>query len=221
MSIAQNLQNIQANLPHEVTLVAVSKTKPVSDLMEAYNAGQRIFGENKIQEMVDKWEQMPKDIKWHMIGHVQTNKVKYMAPFVNLIHGVDSLKLLKEINKQAIKNNRTIDCLLQLHIAEEETKFGLDENELDEILHFVQNNKEGMKNVRIVGLMGMATFTDNQDQIKKEFTLLKTIFDKINALDSVNCQLNVLSMGMSGDYPLAIECGSTMVRIGSSIFGGR
>ena len=221
MSIAQNLLRIKSSLPSTVTLVAVSKTKPISDLMEAYDAGQRIFGENKIQEMAEKWEAMPKDIEWHMIGHVQTNKVKFMAPFVSLIHGVDSLKLLEEINKQAKKNNRIIDCLLQIHIAEEETKFGLDEKELNEILHFVQNDKEGMKNIRIVGLMGMATFTDKQDQIKKEFTYLKSIFDITNQLLTSNSQLLTLSMGMSGDYQLAIECGSTMVRIGSSIFGGR
>lgn len=197
-------------------MVAVSKTKPVSDLMEAYNAGQRVFGENKIQEMVDKWAQMPKDIEWHMIGHVQTNKVKYMAPFVSLIHGVDSLKLLEEINKQASKNNRIIDCLLQIHIAEEETKFGLDEKELSTIL--ASPTFKEMENIRIVGLMGMATFTDNQDQIKKEFTHLKAIFDQFTIHNS---QFTILSMGMSGDYQLAISCGSTMVRIGSSIFGGR
>jgi pyridoxal phosphate enzyme (YggS family) len=221
MSIAQNLLKIKSSLPSTVTLVAVSKTKPIPDLMEAYDAGQRIFGENKIQEMAEKWEAMPKDIQWHMIGHVQTNKVKYMAQFVSLIHGVDSLKLLEEINKQAKKNNRIIDCLLQIYIAEEETKFGLDEKELNEILHFVQNDKDGMKNIRIVGLMGMATFTDNQDQIKKEFTHLKSIFDKLQPLQTENCKLQTISMGMSGDYQLAIECGSTMVRIGSSIFGGR
>jgi len=219
MSIQQNLQNIKSTLPEHVTLVAVSKTKPVTDLMEAYNAGQRIFGENKIQEMVDKWEQMPKDIEWHMIGHVQTNKVKYMAPFVSLIHGVDSLKLLEEINKQALKNNRIIDCLLQIYIAEEESKFGLDEKELSELL--ASSSFQQMKNIRIVGLMGMATFTENQDQIKKEFTHLKSIFDTIQKLNTNNCQLNTISMGMSGDYLLAISCGSTMVRIGSSIFGGR
>ena len=184
--------------------------------MEAYKAGQRIFGENKIQEMADKWEQMPKDIQWHMIGHVQTNKVKYMAPFVSLVHGVDSFKLLKEINKQAAKNNRVIDCLLQVFIAEEETKFGLDEKELNEIL--ISEEFKELKNIKIVGLMGMATFTDNQNQIEKEFKNLKAIFDKLN---TKNYQLNTLSMGMSGDYKLAISCGSTMVRIGSSIFGGR
>lgn len=212
MSIQQNLLHIKSTLPEHVTLVAVSKTKPVPDLMEAYNAGQRIFGENKIQEMVDKWEQMPKDIEWHMIGHVQTNKVKYMASFVSLIHGVDSLKLLEEINKQALKNNRIIDCLLQIHIAEEESKFGLDEEELSTLL--ASSTFKEMKNIRIIGLMGMATFTDNQNQIKKEFTHLKSIFDNYKNMKSI-------SMGMSGDYQLAIECGSTMVRIGSSIFGGR
>ena len=212
MSIKDNLLKIKSVLPEHVTLVAVSKTKPVSDLMEAYNAGQRIFGENKIQEMTEKWEQMPKDIQWHMIGHIQTNKVKFMAPYVSLIHGVDSLKLLEEINKQAKKNNRTIDCLLQIHIAEEETKFGLNEQELNELLKSESYNN--LNHIRIVGLMGMATFTNNQNQLKKEFEHLKSIFDQLQ-------NLNILSMGMSGDYQLAIECGSTMVRIGSSIFGGR
>jgi len=226
MSIQQNLNTIKSQLPAHVTLVAVSKTKPVADLMEAYNAGQRIFGENKIQEMTDKWEVMPKDIEWHMIGHVQTNKVKYMAPYVSLIHGVDSLKLLQEINKQAAKNNRVIDCLLQVYIAEEESKFGLDEQELEELLKLVQNDKENYKNIKIVGLMGMATFTENKYQIEKEFKHLKTIFDKIAASkdafskDAIN-RVSILSMGMSGDYQLAISCGSTMVRIGSSIFGSR
>lgn len=221
MSIQNNLRSIQATIPENVTLVAVSKTKPVSDLMEAYEAGQRIFGENKIQEMTDKWETMPKDIQWHMIGHVQTNKVKYMAPFVRLIHGVDSLKLLQEINKQAAKNNRVIDCLLQVYIAEEESKFGLDEKELETIFQFIQEEKNEMNHIRIVGLMGMATFTNNTAQVEKEFSRLKTIFDSYSNLNTKNCQLNILSMGMSGDYQLAIECGSTMVRIGSSIFGGR
>ena len=221
MSISNNLTQIKSQLPSHVTLVAVSKTKPVADLMEAYDAGQRIFGENKIQEMTEKWEQMPKDIEWHMIGHVQTNKVKYMAPYVSLIHGVDSLKLLQEINKQAAKNNRVINCLLQVYIAEEESKFGLDEQELDEILKQVQIDNENYKNTRIVGLMGMATFTENQNQIEKEFQNLKSIFDKVSQLSTENCQLNTLSMGMSGDYQLAISCGSTMVRIGSSIFGSR
>ena len=219
MSIKENLLAIKSKLPEQVTLVAVSKTKPISDLMEAYEAGQRIFGENKIQEMAEKWEAMPKDIQWHMIGHVQTNKVKFMAPFVSLIHGVDSLKLLEEINKQALKNNRIIDCLLQIYIAEEESKFGLDEEELNEIL--TSESFQKMKNIRIVGLMGMATFTESQNQIKKEFTHLKSIFDDLKSKQTANLQLNTISMGMSGDYKLAIDCGSTMVRIGSSIFGGR
>lgn len=219
MSIAENLLSIKNNLPEQVTLVAVSKTKPIPDLMEAYEAGQRIFGENKIQEMAEKWEQMPKDIQWHMIGHVQTNKVKFMAPFVSLIHGVDSFKLLKEINKQAAKNDRVIDCLLQMHIAEEETKFGLDEEELDSLL--ASSEFQELKNIRIIGLMGMSTFTDNQNQVEKEFMHLKSIFDRLQLLKAANCQLSTLSMGMSGDYKLAIACGSTMVRIGSSIFGGR
>jgi pyridoxal phosphate enzyme (YggS family) len=224
MSIAANLQIIKSTLPEHVTLVAVSKTKPIPDLIEAYDAGQRIFGENKIQEMLDKWEQLPKDIEWHMIGHVQTNKVKYMASFVSLIHGVDSLKLLEEINKQALKNNRVIDCLLQIYIAEEESKFGLDEEELSALLTSPTFNE--MKNIRIVGLMGMATFTENQNQIKKEFTHLKSIFDALRGTDAIyrvstNTIPQTLSMGMSGDYQLAIACGSTMVRIGSSIFGGR
>jgi len=218
-SIKENLIQIKSTIPEHVTLVAVSKTKPVSDLMQAYEAGQRIFGENKIQEMADKYEEMPKDIQWHMIGHVQTNKVKFMAPFVSLIHGVDSLKLLQEINKQALKNNRIIDCLLQIHIAEEETKFGLDENELNELIS--SSEFKEMKNIRTLGLMGMATFTEDQNQIKKEFQHLKSIFDSIKTLQTENCKLNTISMGMSGDYQLAIECGSTMVRIGSSIFGGR
>lgn len=217
MSIQTQLNTIKSTLPNQVILVAVSKTKPVSDLLEAYKAGQRIFGENKIQEMTEKWEQMPKDIQWHMIGHVQTNKVKYMAEYVSLIHGVDSLKLLEEINKQGKKHNRVINCLLQMHIAEEETKFGLDENELEKILKQVKND-HNLTNIKIVGLMGMATFTENQHQIKKEFMHLKSVFDTFSA---DNPEFTILSMGMSGDYQLAIECGSTMVRIGSSIFGGR
>jgi pyridoxal phosphate enzyme (YggS family) len=225
MSIPSNLNSIKSSLPPHVTLVAVSKTKPVSDLMQAYDAGQRIFGENKIQEMLDKYEQMPKDIQWHMIGHVQSNKVKFMAPFVSLIHGVDSLKLLQEINKQALKHNRTIDCLLQIHIAEEETKFGLDQNELNNLM--ATSDFKEMKNIRILGLMGMATFTEDQNQIKKEFSHLKAIFDSILKSKAVQQypftmdHFSTLSMGMSGDYQLAIASGSTMVRIGSSIFGGR
>ena len=219
MRIAENIHNIKAALPPEVTLVAVSKTKPVSDLMEAYAAGQRIFGENKIQEMTEKWEQLPKDIEWHMIGHVQSNKVKYMAPYVALIHGVDSLKLLQEINKQAAKNNRVIDCLLQIHIAEEETKFGLDACELEAILNAASFHS--LQNIKVIGLMGMATFTEDNAQIQKEFQFLKSLFDQYQSVQWPNFKLQTLSMGMSGDYQLAIDCGSTMVRIGSSIFGVR
>jgi len=216
MSISQNLNDIKELLPKEVSLVAVSKTKPVSDLQEAYDAGQRIFGENKIQEMTQKWEVMPKDIQWHMIGHVQRNKVKYMAEFVSLIHGVDSFKLLKEIDKQAKKHHRTIDCLLQIHIAEEDTKFGLNEDELQEII--ASEEFKQLENIRVVGLMGMATFTDNQEQVRREFRQLKSIY---NSLEKEIKNLSVLSMGMSSDYQIAIEEGSTMVRIGSSIFGAR
>lgn len=219
MSISSNLLKIKDILPKNITLVAVSKTKPVSDLMEAYEAGQRVFGENKIQEMTQKWEQMPKDIQWHMIGHVQTNKVKYMAPYVSLIHGVDSLKLLKEINKQAKKWRRVIPCLLQVYIATEETKFGLEQDELLQLIH-ADEFKE-MQNIKIVGLMGMASFTEDIDKIRKEFQSLKDIFDYVKPYQLPNCHFEHLSMGMSGDYKIAIECGSTMVRIGSSIFGRR
>lgn len=216
MSISSNLEEIKKSLPAQVTLVAVSKTKPISDLNEAYQAGQRVFGENKIQEMSQKWEELPKDIEWHMIGHVQRNKVKYMAPYVALIHGVDSFRLLREINKQARKNDRVIPCLLQMHIAEEETKFGLDLAELHEILEseeFIQ-----LENIAIKGLMGMATFTSDKEQIRREFKQLKVIFDGLRQKIST---ADILSMGMSGDYDIAIEEGSTMVRIGSSIFGAR
>ena len=219
MSIKHNLDTIKQTLPEHVTLVAVSKTKPVSDLMEAYNAGQRIFGENKIQEMADKYQEMPKDIKWHMIGHVQRNKVKYMAEFVDLIHGVDSLKLLKEINKQAIKHDRIINCLLQIKIAEEDSKFGMRIKDAEELL--LSETVSELKNINIVGLMGMATFTDNKDQIKEEFLRLKSAFEDLKDIKNSNCNLQTISMGMSGDYKLAIECGSTMVRVGSSIFGER
>ncbi|MDA0176862.1 YggS family pyridoxal phosphate-dependent enzyme [Mesoflavibacter profundi] len=219
MSIKHNLDTIKQTLPEHVTLVAVSKTKPVSDLMEAYNAGQRIFGENKIQEMADKYQEMPKDIKWHMIGHVQRNKVKYMAEFVDLIHGVDSLKLLKEINKQAIKHDRIINCLLQIKIAEEDSKFGMRIKDAEELL--LSETVSELKNINIVGLMGMATFTDNKDQIKEEFLRLKSAFEDLKDIQTSNCNLQTISMGMSGDYKLAIECGSTMVRVGSSIFGAR
>ncbi|SFN42589.1 hypothetical protein SAMN05421738_11232 [Algoriella xinjiangensis] len=215
MSIQENLKVIQSRIPEHVTLVAVSKTKPAEDLQEAYDAGIRDFGENKIQEMCDKYEVLPKDIRWHMIGHVQTNKVKYMAPFVYLIHGVDSLKLLKEINKQAEKNNRVIDVLLQQFIADEETKFGLDEEEIRQIM---TEEIQSLPNIRVVGLMGMATFTDNENQVRNEFKTLKSNFDLLKKNHS---DVSILSMGMSGDYEMAIEEGSTMVRIGSSIFGNR
>lgn len=216
MSIQQNLIQIKSKLPAHVTLVAVSKTKPVADLLEAYIAGQRIFGENYVQELVEKQQALPNDFEWHFIGHLQSRKVKLIAPFVSLIHGVDSSKLLQEINKEAAKNNRVIDCLLQIHIAVEESKFGLDEVELTKIL--TSDDFKNLKNIRIVGLMGMASFTDNQNQIEKEFNYLKTLFDKLKI---TNSELQTLSMGMSNDYLLAISCGSTMIRIGSSIFGGR
>lgn len=219
MSIANQIQNIKAQLPEHVHLVAVSKTKPVSDIMEAYEAGQRIFGENKIQEMTEKWEQMPKDIQWHMIGHVQTNKVKYMAPYVNMIHGVDSLKLLIEINRQAKKYRRVILCLLQIHIAQEETKFGLNEEELRTLL--TSEELKALENIKIWGLMGMASFTDNEEQIEQEFATLKELFERNKNYITSNCHLEHLSMGMSGDYKIAIANGSTIVRIGSTIFGGR
>lgn len=215
-AIEEKLHRIRLSIPEDVTLVAVSKTKPVSDLMLAYQAGQRVFGENKIQEMTAKWEEMPKDISWHMIGHVQTNKVKYMAPYVDTIHAVDSLKLLKEINKQAAKYDRIINCLIQIKIAEEDSKFGVSEEDADKI--FASEELKNMKHIRITGLMGMATFTENQDQIEKEFTRIQVFFKKLKEQFP---QLTTLSIGMSGDYQLAIQCGSTMVRIGSSIFGAR
>ncbi|WP_405570823.1 YggS family pyridoxal phosphate-dependent enzyme [Winogradskyella sp. Asnod2-B02-A] len=216
MSIKINLENIKSTIPEHVTLVAVSKTKPVSDLMEAYNAGQRIFGENKIQEMADKYAEMPKDIQWHMIGHVQRNKVKYMAEFVSLIHGVDSFKLLKEINKQAKNHDRIIDCLLQIKIADEDSKFGMSVSDATTLLQSDEFSE--LKNIKVVGLMGMATFTDNMTQVKKEFKFLNNTF---STLKNTNSDLKIKSMGMSGDYQLAIECGSTMIRVGSSIFGTR
>lgn len=219
MSIKENLHHIKSELPPHVTLVAVSKTKPISDLMEAYYAGQRIFGENKIQEMVEKHEQMPKDIAWHMIGHVQRNKVKYMAPFVSLIHGVDNLKLLEDINKEALKNNRVIDCLIQIKIASEDSKFGMAPEEAMDIIQSEAFSE--LKNIKVMGVMGMATFTDDMEQIKKEFMLLKTTFDCFKTMESFNFKPEIISMGMSGDYKLAIACGSTMVRVGSSIFGNR
>ena len=205
----------------QVTLVAVSKTKPVEDILALYELGQRDFGENYVQELVDKQAQLPKDIRWHFIGHLQSNKVKYIAPFVQLIHGVDSLKLLKEINKEAAKNNRVIDVLLQVHIAQEETKFGLNEEELKNIYNKNADGLGELKNVRICGFMGMASFSDDLEKVRSEFTYLISLFDWFADLSIANCQLSILSMGMSGDYKIAVEEGSTMVRIGSLLFGAR
>ncbi|MGY8945394.1 MAG: YggS family pyridoxal phosphate-dependent enzyme, partial [Flavobacteriales bacterium] len=214
MNIAGNTKKIRASIPESVELVAVSKTKSNEEIMQAYDVGQRVFGENKVQDMTAKSESLPKDIRWHMIGHVQTNKVKYMAPYVDLIHGVDSFKLLKEVNKQAAKNERIISCLLQIHIAEEATKFGLSPDECKEVV--IQ--AEALENITIKGLMGMATFTDNVSQIEREFKSLKELFED---LKSDNKDFDILSMGMSGDYELAIKEGSTMIRVGSKIFGER
>lgn len=220
MSIKENLLTIKKSLPSQVKLIAVSKTYPASALEEAYKAGQRIFGENKVQEMSEKHEQLPKDIEWHLIGHLQSNKVKYIAPFVAMIHSVDSLKLLQEINKQAQKNNRVIKCLLQIYIASEETKFGLDKEECKALLSSAEFN--AMRNIEIVGLMGMATNTDNALQIKTEFASLRSLFNEIRTnYIHKNIQQSELSMGMSSDYKIAIEEGSTMIRVGSSIFGAR
>lgn len=212
--ITDNLKSILSKLPESVTLVAVSKTKPNSAIMEAYTVGQRAFGENKVQDMVAKSEELPSDIQWHMIGHLQTNKVKFIAPFVSLIHGVDSLKLIKEIDKRAAQNNRIIDCLLQIHIAEEETKFGLSDIEATQVLA----NAKHLKNVRIKGLMGMATNTRDESILRNEFAGLKELFLKFQ---SVTEHLQIISMGMSTDYEIAVEQGSTMVRLGSAIFGRR
>ena len=216
MSIKNNLENISLKIPSEVCLVAVSKTKPISDILEAYDYGQRVFGENKIQELVEKHNKLPKDIEWHMIGHIQRNKVKYMAPFVSLIHSADSYRLIKEINKQGKINNRVINCLLQIKIASEESKFGFTEKEATDFLN--SDEYVSFKNIKIVGLMGMATFTDDQRKIDQEFNKLKIFYKKVKRS---NTEINVLSMGMSDDYPIAIRNGSTMVRIGSSIFGKR
>ena len=212
--ISDNLNSILSKLPKSVTLVAVSKTKPNAAIMEAYDAGHRVFGENKVQDMVAKSEKLPSDIQWHMIGHLQTNKVKYIAPFVSLIHGVDSLKLIKEIDKRAAQNNRIIDCLLQIHIAEEETKFGLSDIEATQVLAYAKH----LNNVRIKGLMGMATNTRDESIVRNEFAGLKELFLKFQ---SVSKDLQIISMGMSADYEIAIDQGSTMVRVGSAIFGQR
>ena len=214
MDIGKNISSLLEKLPATVELVAVSKTKSNDEILEAYNAGQRKFGENKIQEMTRKYEILPKDIQWHMIGHVQSNKVKYMAPYVSLIHGVDSLKLLKEINKQAQKNNRIIDCLLQIHIAKEESKYGLSVQESQQAIKIAKE----LPHLRIKGLMGMATFTEDQKQIEREFAGLKSLYDKYK---EQKIPLKVLSMGMSGDFQIAIEQGSNMIRVGSKIFGPR
>lgn len=219
MPIAENLHHIKSALPTHVTLIAVTKTHPVDKLMEVYNAGHKIFGENKVQEMCEKAELLPKDIEWHLIGHLQSNKVKYIAPFVHLIHGVDSLKLLQEINKQAAKNNRIISCLLQVYIAREETKFGLDEKELEELWRSTLINQ--LTNIQITGFMGMASFSDDKKLIRNEFKSLKDIFEKYSLPQTLNLKPQTLSMGMSSDYQIAVEEGSNMVRIGSLLFGER
>lgn len=220
MGITDKINEILASIPKNVKLVAVSKTKPIEYIKEAYEGGYRIFGENKPQELKTKFEALPKDIEWHFIGHLQTNKVKYIAPFVSLIHAVDSIKLLKMINKEAEKNNRTINCLLQFHIADEDSKFGLS---FEEALGMLESDEfKSLKNISIVGVMGMATHTDNQEQISKEFSNLKNIFSNLKDRFFTNSNsFTEISMGMSGDYKLAIEQGSSMIRVGSSIFGAR
>ncbi|WP_121665562.1 YggS family pyridoxal phosphate-dependent enzyme [Mesonia aquimarina] len=215
MNIAENIKKYTEEISPQAILVAVSKTKPNQAILEAYEAGQRVFGENKIQEMTDKYEALPKDIEWHMIGHVQTNKVKYMAPYVSLVHAVHKLKLLKEINKRAKQENRIIECLLQLKIAEEDSKYGMEASDAEKIL--TSEAYAVMENVKIVGLMGMATFTDDEKQVEKEFEFLKKQYDKL----AEKSQFKYLSMGMSGDYKIALKHGSNMIRIGSSIFGER
>ena len=219
-TIVENLHKIKDTLPENVHLVAVSKTKPISNLQEAYDAGQRIFGENKIQELREKEPLLPKDIEWHMIGHMQSNKVKYIAPYISLIHGVESFKLLEEINKQALKNNRVIKVLLQFHIATESTKFGLQLKEAKEILD--SNEYKRLGNIEVSGVMGMASYVQNESQIRQEFSKLKSIFEELKSKYFTSAEsFNTISMGMSGDYAIAIEEGSTMIRVGSSIFGER
>ena len=217
--IRENLQHILNDIPSNVVLVAVSKTKPNEDILTAYDSGQRHFGENKVQELNQKQQQLPKDINWHMIGHLQTNKVKYIAPFIHLIHGVDSIKLLKEINKQAKKNNRTIECLLQFHIASEQSKFGLSRAQAIEIIH--SDEFDALNNVCVKGVMGMASFTSDHNQVEEEFSVLKAIFDELKNIIPYPNSFNCISMGMSGDYKIAIKKGSNMIRIGSTIFGSR
>ena len=221
MSIAENISKFNQEIaPFNAQLIAVSKTKPNEDLLQAYKANQRDLGENKVQELTRKHEELPKDIRWHMIGHLQRNKVKYIAPFVHLIHAVDSLRLLVEINKQAEKNERVINCLLQVYIAKEESKFGLDEKELEELLNSDQFAE--LNNIKVVGLMGMATNTDNEEVIRKEFKSLKALFEELKSkYNSDKVELKELSMGMTGDYKIALEEGSTMIRVGSAIFGSR
>ena len=218
--IKENLNKVRATVPNDVTLIAVSKTKPVTDLQEAYDAGQRIFGENKALEMRDKHQELPKDIQWHFIGRLQTNKIKYIAPFVSLIHSIDSISLLEAVNKEAVKNNRVIDCLLQFHIAKEETKFGLDIEEAEEMLK--SDSYKNLNNINIIGGMGMATFTDDAHQIRNEFKSSKNIFNILKERYFQDKEsFKEISMGMSDDYPIAIEEGATMVRVGSKIFGAR
>ena len=217
--IRENLQRILNDIPSNVQLVAVSKTKPNEDILTAYDSGQRHFGENKVQELNQKQQQLPKDIKWHMIGHLQTNKVKYIAPFIHLIHGVDSIKLLKEINKQAKKNNRTIECLLQFHIASEQSKFGLSRAQAIEII--LSDEFNALNNICIKGVMGMASFTSDHNKIEEEFSVLKAIFDELKNITPYPNSFDCISMGMSGDYKIAIKKGSNMIRIGSTIFGSR
>jgi PLP dependent protein len=220
MNIGKNLNAIKEQLPAACKLIAVSKTHPADIIRQAYDAGHKIFGENKVQELVPKYEALPKDIEWHLIGHLQSNKVKYIAPFVSWIHSIDSMKLLAEVNKQAQKHNRKINCLLQVHIAQEETKFGFSESELQAVL--TGDELPGLQHVSVQGLMGMATLTDNKEQVRKEFRTLKGYFEKLKTMNlPANVEMKELSMGMSGDYPLAVEEGSTMVRVGSAIFGQR
>ncbi|MFV0378362.1 MAG: YggS family pyridoxal phosphate-dependent enzyme [Mangrovibacterium sp.] len=220
MSITDNLSKLKSGLPNGVCLVAVSKTHPATAIMEAYNAGQRVFGENKVQELCQKHEQLPNDIRWHFIGHLQSNKVKYLAPFIDLVHGIDSLKLLKTIDKEAAKNDRVLRCLLQFHVADEESKFGLNLGEARELLRSA--DYAAMRNVQLCGVMGMATFTDEQEQVRREFRQLKNIFDQLKTeFFGDKASFSEISMGMSGDYLLAVEEGSTMIRMGSAVFGER
>ena len=218
-AIAENIAGIEEQLHGKARLIAVTKTKPIEVLQETYDAGFRRFGENKVQEMTTKFEALPKDIEWHMIGHLQSNKVKYMAPYVSMVHSVDQFKLLKEINKEAKKNDRTIDCLLQIFIAEEETKFGLSETEAREILESLE--LASLNNIKIIGLMGMASNTDDDEQVRQEFRTLKNLFESFKAYERENVEMKEISMGMSGDFPIAVEEGSTLVRVGSAIFGAR